>query len=80
MTLLVQKRGPDFGYHLNLGKSFYLMSPPDGRSPNEPPVQDKIDLLVRMGVNIDNIRLHPDCALSGNLSGMPLTLQLFYPL
>ena len=65
----VQKRGPDFGYHLNLGKSFYLMSPTDGQPLTEAQVEDKIGQLVRRGFNRENIRVHPDCTQSGNLNG-----------
>ena len=65
----VQKRGPDFGYHLNLGKSFYLMSPTDGQSLTEAQLDDKIDQLVERGLMRENIRVHPDCYRSGEWSG-----------
>ena len=66
----VQKRGPDFGYHLNLGKSFYLMQPTDGKPLTEAQLEDRIHQLVTRGFKIENIRIHPDCFQSGNRSGI----------
>ena len=60
----VQKRGPDFGYHLNMGKSIYLMSPPAGQSLSEEQLEDRICQLEEVGIPRSNIKIHPACVSS----------------
>ena len=62
----VQKRGPDFGYHLNMGKSIYLMSPPAGQALSEEQLEDRICQLEEIGIPRSNIKIHPtDCFIFG---------------
>ena len=60
----LQKRGPDFGYHLNMDKSIYLMSPPAGQALSEEQLEDRISQLMDLGIPRANIKIHPKCTVS----------------
>ena len=60
----VQKRGPDFGYYLNMDKSIYLMSPPSDQPLSEEQLEDRISQLEEVGIPRSNIKIHPACTSS----------------
>merc|ERR1712146_580620 len=53
--------GPDFGYNLNMSKSIYLMSPPDGFTLTEDQLESSVCQLESIGIPRSNIKIHPLC-------------------
>ena len=56
----VRDVGPDYGYNLNMDKSIYLMAP-IGRDISQDELFCRVNLLMTLGVPIQNIRVHPQC-------------------
>ena len=54
----VKTRGPAYGYNLNMKKSIYLMAP-TSRSFSQQELIERINVLARLGLPIDNIKVHP---------------------
>ena len=53
-------RGPDYGYKLNMKKCVYLMAPSD-HSLSDDELNDRVQLLMSLGLSASNIKIHPDC-------------------
>ena len=56
----VRERGPAYGYNLNMDKSIYLMAP-IGRDISQDELLYRVNLLMTLGLPIQNIKLHPQC-------------------
>lgn len=56
----VMMRSPAYGYKLKMKKCVYLMTPTtEGLSQSE--INKKINVLMSLGMLIENIKIHPGC-------------------
>ena len=65
------RRGPAYGYNLNMKKCVYLMAPL-GRDISQRELDVRMHALINLGIPIVNIKVNPDCQFSVSPSWMSI--------